>query len=152
MFVPLFILNKQNMKPKKRNLLQFTLSLFICLFISSFAFAQGNSDAKLGIFEFEKVLIDYGTINKNDDGNRVFTFVNKGNAPIIISGIKSSCGCTVPSFSKQPIVPGEKGEIKVKYATSRVGPFSKTITVLSNANEAQKQLKIKGKILNNTSI
>ncbi len=81
-----------------------------------------------------------------------FVFVNKGNAPIIISKIKSSCGCTVPTYSKKPILPGEKGEINVRYATNRVGAISKTITVLSNASEVQKPLKIKGKVLNNTSI
>ena len=138
------------MKTKKHRLTIY--SLLICLFISSFALAQDTADLKVGVFEFEKETIDYGTINKNDDGNRTFVFVNKGNAPIIISKIKSSCGCTVPTYSKKPILPGEKGEINVRYATNRVGAISKTITVLSNASEVQKPLKIKGKVLNNTSI
>lgn len=135
------------MKTKKRNQLLNSYAFLICLFISSFAIAQNKADIKIGEFEFETETIDYGTINKDEDGNRTFVFVNKGDAPILISNIKSSCGCTVPSFSKTPILPGESGEIKVKYATSRVGPFSKTVTVLSNSNQPQKQLKIKGKIL-----
>ena len=136
------------MKTKKRNQFLNSCAFLICLFISSFAIAQDKSDLKVGVFEFESETIDYGTINKDEDGNRTFVFVNKGNAPILISNIKSSCGCTVPSFSKTPILPGESGEIKVKYATSRVGSFSKTITVLSNSDQPQKQLKIKGKVLN----
>ena len=135
------------MKTKKRNQFLNSYAFLLCLFISSFAIAQDKSDLKVGVFEFESETIDYGTINKDEDGNRTFVFVNKGNAPILISNIKSSCGCTVPSFSKTPILPGESGEIKVKYATSRVGSFSKTITVLSNSDQPQKQLKIKGKVL-----
>ena len=135
------------MKTKKRNQFLNSCAFLICLFISAFAIAQDKSDLKVGVFEFESETIDYGTINKDEDGNRTFVFVNKGNAPILISNIKSSCGCTVPSFSKTPILPGESGEIKVKYATSRVGSFSKTITVLSNSDQPQKQLKIKGKVL-----
>ncbi len=138
------------MKTKKHRLTIY--SLLICLFISSFALAQDTADLKVGVFEFETETIDYGTINKNDDGNRIFVFTNKGNAPIIISKIKSSCGCTVPTYSKIPILPGGKGEIKVRYATSRIGAISKTITVLSNASEVQKPLKIKGKVINTSSI
>ncbi len=149
MFVTLLIFKTYNMKTKKHLLTIY--SLLICLFISSFALAQDTADLKVGVFEFETETIDYGTINKNDDGNRTFVFVNKGSAPIIISKIKSSCGCTVPTYSKKPIHPGERGEINVRYATNRVGAISKTITVLSNASEVQKPLKIKGKVLNNTS-
>lgn len=127
-------------------------SFLLCLLTYSNAFSQDKSDAKVGVFDFETETIDYGTINKNDDGNKTFVFVNKGNAPIIISNIKSSCGCTASSFSKKPILPGEKSEIKVRYATSRVGPFSKTITILSNAGQTKKQLKVKGKVLDNSSI
>lgn len=127
-------------------------SFLLCLLTYSNAFSQDKSDAKVGVFDFETETIDYGTINKNDDGNKTFVFVNKGNAPIIISNIKSSCGCTAPSFSKKPILPGEKSEIKIRYATSRVGPFSKTITILSNAGQTKKQLKVKGKVLDNSSI
>lgn len=139
------------MKTKKNQLLS-TITLLLFLVTTPLLFGQETTSVNVGIFDFETETIDYGTLNKNDDGNRVFTFVNKGNAPIIISNIKSSCGCTVPSYSKKPILPGEKGEIKVKYATNRVGSFSKTITILSNSKQPQKQLKIKGKVLNNTSI
>ncbi|MEN8124115.1 MAG: DUF1573 domain-containing protein [Bacteroidota bacterium] len=104
------------------------------------------------VFEFENEVIDYGDILKNSDGNRVFKFKNVGKSPLIISYIKSSCGCTVPSKPKEPIMPGETGEIKVKYATNRVGPFSKTVTINSNAFEPKKVLSIKGRVLEKEAV
>ncbi|MGB0870386.1 MAG: DUF1573 domain-containing protein [Flavobacteriales bacterium] len=100
-----------------------------------------------GVLEFENETIDYGTIKQNADGEKVFKFENKGQEPIIITRVKTSCGCTVPSWPKEPILPNETGEIKIKYDTKRVGAFQKTITVLSNASEPNKIIKIKGKIL-----
>ena len=99
-----------------------------------------------GVFTFENEIIDYGTINQNSDGNRVFKFKNTGKQPIIISKIKSSCGCTVASKPSKPVMPGETSEINVKYATNRIGAFSKTITITSNASQTIKQLKIKGTV------
>lgn len=99
------------------------------------------------VFEFESEVIDYGEIAANSDGNRVFKFKNIGKAPLIISKVKGSCGCTVPTKPEKPIMPGETGEIKVKYATNRIGPFSKTVTISSNAYEDTKVLRIKGRVL-----
>ena len=78
-------------------------------------------------FKFEKTTIDYGTVKQGSDGNRIFTFTNVGDAPIIVSQVTSSCGCTIPKKPLKPIMPGEKGEIKVHYDTNRVGPFQKNI-------------------------
>ncbi len=64
--------------------------------------------------------IDYGTIEKGADGVRIFEFTNTGDAPLIISKVNSSCGCTVPKKPEGPIIPGETGEIQVKYDTKRV--------------------------------
>jgi hypothetical protein len=99
-------------------------------------------------FKFEKESINYGKINKGSDGERVFTFTNIGDAPIIIQNVQSSCGCTIPEKPEKPIMPGEKGEIKVSYDTKRVGGFSKQITILSNTKIARKTLKIKGFVNN----
>ena len=82
---------------------------------------------------FVNETIDYGTIARNSDGKREFVFTNNGNAPLIITNAQGSCGCTVPSSPKEPIMPGAKGVIGVKYATDRVGPFTKTVTITSNA-------------------
>ena len=101
------------------------------------------------VFEFENAVIDYGDIAANSDGNRTFKFKNVGKSPLIITAVKGSCGCTVPTKPEEPIMPGESGEIKVKYATNRIGPFSKTVTITSNAYEPTVVLKVKGRVLEN---
>lgn len=96
---------------------------------------------------FETETIDYGTIAHNADGKREFVFINNGNKPLIITNAQGSCGCTVPTFPKEPIAPGAKGVIGVKYDTSRVGLISKTVTITSNASASPKVLNIKGTVL-----
>jgi hypothetical protein len=97
---------------------------------------------------FVSETIDYGTIAHNADGKREFVFTNNGNKPLIIANTQGSCGCTVPSSPKEPIAPGAKGIISVKYATDRIGAFTKTVTVTSNAEgQATKVLTIKGTVL-----
>ena len=83
-------------------------------------------DPNAPVMEFETEVIDYGKIEQNADGVRVFKFKNTGKSPLIISRIQSSCGCTVPKKPKDPIMPGKDGEIEVKYATNRLGGFNKT--------------------------
>lgn len=99
------------------------------------------------VMDFETEVIDYGTIPQNADGVRTFKFTNTGNEPLIISNAKGSCGCTVPTWPKKPINPGESGEIKVKYATNRLGPINKSVTVTSNAVEKNTVLRIKGNVV-----
>ena len=96
--------------------------------------------------EFKAETVDYGEIDKGADGVRVFEFTNTGDAPLIISKVSSSCGCTIPKKPEAPILPGDTGEIQVKYDTNRVGPIRKAITVISNAATPTKVLKIKGEI------
>ncbi len=108
---------------------------------------NSSTNSNVGIFQFDSETVDYGTIKQNTDGKRTFTFKNTGNAPIIISKIKASCGCTVATKPNQPIMPGETAEIGVKYATSKVGDFNKSITITSNASESKKVIRIKGNVL-----
>ncbi|MBR1850249.1 MAG: DUF1573 domain-containing protein [Bacteroidales bacterium] len=90
---------------------------------------------------------DYGTITKGANGDCVFEFVNEGNEPLVLSRVRASCGCTTPSYTDKPVMPGQKGEIKVHYNTNSVGGFSKTITVNSNAvNTDAVVLRIRGKV------
>ena len=97
---------------------------------------------------FENETIDYGTIPHNADGKREFVFVNNGNKPLVIESTQGSCGCTVPSKPEGAIAPGAKGVIGVKYATDRVGPFTKTVTIKSNAvGQETKVVTIKGTVL-----
>ena len=105
---------------------------------------QTNPNAP--VFEFEKETIDYGVIEKGADGQRVFKFKNVGKSPLIISNVKTSCGCTVPTVPKEPIMPGQTAEMTVKYDTNRVSPFNKAITIYSNASEAKKVVYIKGTV------
>ncbi len=97
---------------------------------------------------FENETIDYGTIPHNADGKREFVFVNNGNKPLVIESTQGSCGCTVPSKPEGAIAPGAKGVIGVKYATDRVGAFTKTVTIKSNAvGQETKVVTIKGTVL-----
>ncbi|MGK4566967.1 DUF1573 domain-containing protein [Flavobacterium sp. 3HN19-14] len=97
---------------------------------------------------FENETIDYGVIQHNADGKREFVFTNNGTEPLVISNAQGSCGCTVPTWPKEPIAPGAKGVIGVKYATDRVGKFTKNVTLTTNAaNNTSKVLTIKGEVL-----
>ena len=84
---------------------------------------------------FETKVIDYGKIEQNADPYRYARFTNTGNAPLIITSAKGSCGCTVPTFPQEAIEPGESGEIKIRYATNRIGQFRKTVTLTTNMEE-----------------
>ena len=96
---------------------------------------------------FTEMVIDYGTIAQGADGNRVFKFVNNGKEPLILTNVSASCGCTTPKWTRNPVAPGEKGEIQVHYDTNRMGNFQKMITVTSNAKTASTTLTIKGKVV-----
>lgn len=118
--------------------------------LSLFNFASSNSinnDSDLPIISFESQTIDYGTILQHSDGTKIFKFQNTGNEPLLITNVKTTCGCTVPSYSKEPILPGESGEIKINYKTNRLGAFTKSITVSSNTKEGSTILKIKGNVV-----
>ena len=116
------------------------------LFIGLLSFSV-NAQDKVAKIEFENQTIDYGTIEKGADGVRVFKFKNTGDAPLIVTKVKSTCGCTVPKKPEEPIMPGMTGEIEVKYDTNRVMPIRKTITVTSNAETPTVALKIKGNVI-----
>jgi len=120
--------------------------LITILFIGLVSFSV-NAQENVAEIKFESETIDYGTIEKGADGVRVFKFTNTGTAPLIISKVKSSCGCTVPKKPEDPIMPGMTGEIEVKYDTNRVMPIRKTITVTSNATTPTIALKIKGLVV-----
>lgn len=128
--------------PKLNTMKYLTLLVLTGLF-STGVFAQ-EQVAKI---EFKTDTVDYGEIAKGSDGVRVFEFTNTGNAPLVISKVSSSCGCTIPKKPEAPIAPGATGEIQVKYDTNRVGPIRKAITVISNAETPTVILKIKGEVM-----
>lgn len=132
----------------------FTAMLF-ALMTTGFAYAQSTTPAASATdttngpkIRFVSLVHDYGTIEKGGDGNCEFTFTNAGNEPLILSSVRASCGCTTPSWTQKPVMPGNNGTIKVHYNTNNVGSFTKSITVTSNAvNDARVVLKIKGTVL-----
>lgn len=99
------------------------------------------------VINFESTVHDYGTIEQGSDGTYEFKFTNDGKSPLILSNVRSSCGCTVPSWTKEPVAPGKSGVIKVVYNTQNMGTFSKTVTVSSNAKNAEVMLQIKGNVV-----
>ena len=101
-------------------------------------------------FKAENNTIDYGTVVRgSDSGVRTFEFTNTGDEPLVITNVRSSCGCTVPSRPQAPIMPGKSDKIEVKY-NMNPGPISRTITVETNATNVTGgtvALRIKGKVV-----
>ncbi|RZN82236.1 MAG: DUF1573 domain-containing protein [Winogradskyella sp.] len=123
---------------------------FLVLFVVgllSMAPTKNNNEFAYAAIAFESEIIDYGTVFQNENGEKIFKFKNTGDAPLIISKVKTSCGCTVPKYSKEAIAPGESGELTIQYDTKKLGNFTKTITVMSNAKDGNKILKIKGNVV-----
>jgi hypothetical protein len=107
--------------------------------------APAAPDPKAGIFKFKEEVHDYGHVPEGPLAETDFEFKNVGKSPIVISNAQGSCGCTVPKWPQEPILPGKKGMIHVAYTTSgRQGPIDKSITITSNAQQSPMVLKIKG--------
>jgi len=107
--------------------------------------AAVDSTAKAKII-FENQNHDFGAIVLGGDGTCVFKFKNEGTIPLILTNVQASCGCTTPSWTREPVAPGKAGEIKVTYDTKRMGTFSKSITVTSNAETPSVILRIAGEV------
>jgi len=134
-----------NFKLNKMKIAILSLTILVStVFVTNKINAQIESGAKI---DFLKEVHDYGNIKYGANGTCTFEFKNSGNAPLIISKATGSCGCTVPSWPKEPIAPGAKGEITVKYDTKRPGPITKSVTITSNAvNDPNKVVRIKGTV------
>lgn len=117
------------------------------LFVSLFSYSSFAQQSKGPVIKFESQVYDYGTIYQGADGSCNFSFKNDGDEPLILSSVRSSCGCTVPKWPKDPILPGQTSSIQVTYDTKRLGTISKQITVVSNATEATLMLNIKGNVI-----
>lgn len=128
--------------------------LALLFFVGLGSSAMGQAAANLpadnknkGEMKFEKELHDFGTVIEGVNATYEFVFTNTGKEPIIISNVAASCGCTTPSWTKEPVKPGQKGSIKAVYSSqNRLGPFNKQITVTSNASTSTKVLTIKGNV------
>lgn len=109
----------------------------------------GLLSAQEPVIEFDKMEHDFGKINEADGRvTTVFTFHNRGMAPLVLNNVKASCGCTTPNWPKEPVEPGQEGKITVTYnPNGRPGRFTKTITVTSNAKTSTVKLTIKGEVI-----
>jgi hypothetical protein len=117
--------------------------LLVCMLFTLTAVMAQSPIIKFPVKEF-----DFGKI-KEVDGNvtHVFDFTNIGKAPLVVNQVQASCGCTTPTWTKEPIEPGKKGAITVTYSTAgRPGSFTKTITVSSN-DTVKQVLIIKGEVI-----
>ena len=108
------------------------------------AATQQKDNPNAAEITFESETHDYGTIKQGADGSCEFKFKNTGKEPLVISNAKGSCGCTVPTWPKEPVMKGETAVVKVHYDTKRVGAFTKTVTIESNAKTNPKVITIKG--------
>jgi len=136
------------------------LFIVAIMMIAGVAFSQENvvKPAKQGKNEtekvekrssilFDKLVHDFGTMEKGGDASCVFTFKNVTKKPVTLTNVKTSCGCTAADWPKEPIAKKKKGSIKVKYDSNRIGKFTKTIKVFIEGEENPIQLEIKGTIV-----
>ena len=138
--------------------------LAVCLFTTAMTFAQvtptaishpdtpqPERSAEDGgpFMEFENLTLDYGTIDQHSEPLRVLKFTNTGDEPLVITNAKGSCGCTVPTWPKEPIMPGETNNIEIRYATNRLGKFTKTVKFTTNevTQAPQHTIKVTGNVL-----
>jgi hypothetical protein len=120
------------------------LSFIFALVASATVFAQTTGGASI---EVNKDIHDYGMVEYAGNGTCEFVITNTGDEPLVIQSAKASCGCTVPSFPKEPIAPGASATITVKYDTKRPGSINKSIKITSNAtNASEKVIFIKGQV------
>ncbi|MBK9318968.1 MAG: DUF1573 domain-containing protein [Bacteroidetes bacterium] len=102
----------------------------------------------LPAFSFEMTNYDFGTINSGDEVKYEFKFKNSGNADLIISQVKGSCGCTTPEYTQDPVKPGDEGNIKVTFRSAGMaGQIVKDITILANTQPTTKVLTISGEVI-----
>ena len=133
----------------KKSILSMGLLLIAFLATNISVKSQEVVPVKVGGAEisFDKETHDYGVMQQHGNGECVFVFTNNGTEDLVISNAKGSCGCTVPSWPREPIAPGKTGELKVKYDTKRIGLINKSVTIQSNAtNHPVKIIRIKGEI------
>lgn len=132
---------------------QFTFTFAIALLMASFTFAQIDTPSEkiTTTIEFEETEFDFGTVTTGDKVNYVYKFTNTGDKPLLITKAKGSCGCTVPEWPKDPIMPGEEGIIEVQFDTKgKSGMQSKRVTITANTDPALTFLTIKGEVIKDT--
>ncbi len=126
------------------------VSIMILVFLTAVSCSEKKTDnpgRKAARIEFKKAIHDFGKIEYGGNGTYEFKFINKGKTPLVLDNVRSTCGCTVPEWTREPLNPSETGTIRVIYDTHRVGAFSKTLIVYSNAANSPVRIFIKGTVL-----
>lgn len=121
-----------------------SIAILFTFILSGVLFAQGKSG-----LVFEKNVHDYGSIKEEVEvATSDFEFTNSAKTPVVIQRVVASCGCTSPSYTKEPILPGKKGNIKVAYSTAnRPGTFNKNVRIYTNVADTVYTLTIKGNVI-----
>lgn len=129
------------------------LTLFSFLVACTFTLAQSSDlefeTANAGSspkFEWTDKVYDFGKIEQNKPVTAEFTFKNTGSAPLIISKVQPSCGCTVADYTKEPVAPGQSGYVKATYNAKGKGAFHKSVTITANVEGGAERLTIKGEV------
>ncbi len=124
------------------------IGMLLMAFMVSAQVAEQEATTDGPEITFEKTSHDYGTIFHRSDGAYEFIFTNTGNEPLILTQPRSSCGCTVPTWPRKPVMPGEQEVIKVTYNTNIRGRFRKTVTIMSNSTKKKSVvLTISGEVV-----
>ncbi|GAA4408705.1 DUF1573 domain-containing protein [Nibrella viscosa] len=119
---------------------------FFSLFVALFVFIAVGY-AQKGVMKFKKETHDFGKVEQGKPVTHVFEFTNAGTDPIVIADAVASCGCTKPTFSREPIMPGKTGSISATYNAAAMGGFNKSVTVTSNAETPSVVLYLKGEVV-----
>lgn len=133
-------------------MIKYNILLVLCLILGSFqvSVSQVNESASEvvdgPIMTFENLIVDYGEIEQHSDPLRVAKFTNTGSKPLVIKNARGSCGCTVPTYPKEPIMPGESATIEIRYDTKRLGNINKSVTITTNQEGDPIKLMVKGKV------
>lgn len=122
------------------------ISLALLASVAVYTQASGLNSLVGAVFAWEKTTHEFGQITQGVPVKAEFVFTNVGDAPLVISNAKGSCGCTVPSYPQQPIPPGQEAKIVAEFNAANVGVFTKTVTITSNTNK-QVILTIKGEVV-----
>lgn len=131
------------------------IAFILCFACTAYVSAQGSldpidTDTEMvtdgPVMSFEAMDVPYGDIDQHSEPLRNLAFTNTGAEPLVIKSARGSCGCTVPIWPKEPIMPGESANIEIRYATDRIGKFSKTVTITTNETGDPHVIKVHGNV------
>lgn len=129
------------------------LGLLITLFAFALVFqANAQEQASGAVISFKETSVDFGDIVQGAKVEHTFTLTNSGSAPLVISNVAATCGCTVPSWPKDPVAPGKSAEIKVSFnSTGKMGKQNSVVRIYSNASEPIEKISLISNVLPKTN-